>query len=668
MISINNISVSFDGNDLFKGISFVITPKDRIGLVGKNGVGKSTLLKIIYGLQEPNGGDIAISDGRTIGYLPQEVKNDSEKTVYDETLTVFDEIIRLEKEIDEINRQLEERTDYESDSYTQLIHDLTEKHDKLNLMDSSKIESNVGKVLKGLGFTEEEFHRPMSSFSGGWQMRVELSKLLLLKPDLLLLDEPTNHLDIESILWLEDYFNNYPGSLIMISHDRAFLDNVTNRTIEIVFGRIYDYKVPYSKYFVLREERMETQLAALKNQQKYIAQQERFIERFKAKASKAKQAQSKQKQLDKLERLEIDELDTQQIDFRFPPAPRAGDVVFKADSVSKWYGEKQVFHDVNLEVERGEKVAFVGKNGMGKSTLVKIISEELEHGGELKIGHNVKIGYYAQIQENTLNANDTVLSTIEEAATSDEWSNVARIRGLLGAFLFGEEDVDKRVKVLSGGEKSRLALAKLLLDPVNLLILDEPTNHLDIASKEVLKRALINYDGAMIVVSHDRDFLKGLTDKTYEFINGTVKEHLGDIDYFLSKHQVETFRDFESSDGGSYQKKESEPKKEKPAQKPAEKKADSGSSLSYEERKELDKQIRKVRNDVQKREKKISESEKAIEELEVKMADPANYVDGQPSKQLFFEHSELNQKLETYMAQWEELSEELDKLETKRNQ
>ena len=658
MISVNNISVAFDGNDLFKELSFIINPKDRIGLVGKNGVGKSTLLKIIYGLQEPNSGDIAISTGRTIGYLPQEITVDSEKTVYNETLTVFDEIIQLEKDIEAINVALAERTDYESDGYTQLIHDLTEKHDKLNLMDSSKIESNVEKILKGLGFSEADFHMPMSSFSGGWQMRVELGKLLLQKPDLLLLDEPTNHLDIESILWLEDYFNNYPGAIIMISHDRAFLDNVTNRTIEIVFGKIYDYKVPYSKYFDIREERMETQMAALKNQQKYIAQQERFIERFKAKASKAKQAQSKQKQLDKVERLDIDELDTQSIDFRFPPAPRAGDVVMKATNVSKTYGDKEVFHDVNLEIERGEKVAFVGKNGMGKSTLVKLVTEKLEHGGELKVGHNVKIGYYAQIQENTLNANDTVLSTIEQAATTQEWANVSRIRGLLGTFLFGEEDVDKRVKVLSGGEKSRLALAKLLLEPVNLLILDEPTNHLDIASKEVLKRALINYDGAMIVVSHDRDFLKGLTDITHEFINGKVKEHLGDIDYFLSKHKVETFRDFESGGNGSSKKKQ---KKEETPKKKEEK---PNNALSYEERKAYDKKVKKLKNEIKQREKQVEETEKAIEQMEIKMADPENYEDGQPSKKLFFEHSELNQKLENYMGQWEELNKTLDQLES----
>ncbi|MAX78785.1 MAG: glycosyl transferase family 2 [Crocinitomicaceae bacterium] len=660
MIAVNNISVSFSGKDLFKDLSFIINPKDRIGLVGKNGVGKSTLLKIIYGIQPSDQGGIAISEGRTMGYLPQEVKIQSDKTIYDEALTVFEEIIQLEKDIDHINKQLEERTDYESEGYNQLIHDLTDKHEKLNLLDSSKIESNVGKVLKGLGFTENDFHRKMSEFSGGWQMRVELGKLLLLKPDLLLLDEPTNHLDIESILWLEDYFNNYPGALIMISHDRAFLDNVTNRTIEIVFGRIYDYKVPYSKYFELREERMEHQMAALKNQQKYIEQQERFIERFKAKATKAKQAQARQKQLDKIERIEIDELDNQSIEFRFPPAPRSGDVVVKADEVSKSYDEKKIFTKASYEIERGEKVAFVGKNGMGKSTMIKIITEGLEHQGDFKVGHNVKIGYYAQIQENTLNQEQTVLETIEHAVTSDEWSNISRIRGLLGAFLFGEDDIDKRVKVLSGGEKSRLALAKLLLEPVNLLILDEPTNHLDIASKEVLKNALKKFDGTLILVSHDRDFLKGLTEKTYEFINGRVKEHLGDIDYFLSKHKVETFRDFESA---PVEQKEKQPKKEVAPQK---EEKENVNTLSFEERKALDKEIRKVRSDIGKREKKVDETEKAIEELEAKMADPASYEDGQPSKKLFFEHSELSKQLEQYMTQWEALQEQLDELEKQR--
>ena len=653
MISVSNITVSFSGTDLFKGISFVINPKDRIGLVGKNGVGKSTLMKIIAGQQNCDAGTVDLVDGATIGYLPQEVKSGSTKSIYDETLTVFEEVLKLEAEIESINKQLEERTDYESEEYTELITRLPELHERLNIMDSGKMESNVEKVLKGLGFKDKDLQRPVAEFSGGWQMRVELAKLLLLQPSLMLLDEPTNHLDIESILWLEEFFNNYPGAIMMVSHDRMFLDNITNRTIEIAFGKTYDYKVSYSKFFDLREERFQQQEAAYRNQQRYIAQQERFIERFKAKATKARQAQSKMKQLDKLERIEFDDLDQQAIRFRFPPAPRSGDVVVRARDVSKSYGDLDVLKKLDFEIERGDRVAFVGKNGEGKSTLVKLITGEENHNGELTIGHNVDLGYYAQVQEKTLDKELSVYDSIDQIAT-DEWRNIARIRSLLGAFLFKEDDIDKKVKVLSGGEKSRLALAKLLLRPVNLLILDEPTNHLDLSAKEVLKQALMHYNGTMILVSHDRDFLQGLTTKTFEFKNQKVREHLGEISLFLEKHQVETFRAFESTP--------SEKNKPKPQPVKAPEPVKEKNQLSYQERKERDSQIRKAKKAVQRWEKKVDELEKALKALEEKMQAPGFY-ESEESKDVFFQHSEMKRELDQCMEQWEKAVEEVDAFE-----
>ncbi len=640
MISLNNISVSFSGKDLFLDISFIINPKDRIGLVGKNGVGKSTMLKIIAGKQQPTSGEMAISDGKTIGYLPQEIAVAGSKSIFDEALSAFDEVIQIEKRIEHINNELSTREDYESDSYLDLINELSDKHERLSLLDSGKLESRVEKVLKGLGFSDDDFSRSLDTFSGGWQMRVELAKLLLLKPNLLLLDEPTNHLDIQSILWLEDYLINYEGAVMMISHDRMFLDNITNRTIEIVFGKTYDYNVPYTKYFELREERYEQQMATYRNQQKYIDQQERFIERFKAKASKAKQAQSRMKQLDKVDRIEADELDERSIGFSFPPAPRAGDVVLKAAHVQKSYDENEIFTDVNLEVVRGEKVSLVGKNGEGKSTFVKLITDKLKHGGELTIGHNVSIGYYAQVQESSLDPKLTVLETIEHAADSEEWAKASRQRNLLGAFLFGEDDVDKRVSVLSGGEKSRLALAKLILKPVNLLILDEPTNHLDIASKEVLKDALQRFDGALILVSHDRDFLKGLTEKTYEFDGGKVKEHLGGIDDFLASHDVSSFREFEAGTGSR-----TADKKQKSTAK-----VDNG---NREDRKQQEKQLRKAKSQLQKTEDQIAKLEQELEELESRLATLARDPNGDETQELYYKHGDLQKKLNAKMEQWE---------------
>lgn len=630
MISINNVSVSFSGIDLFKDISLVINERDRIGLVGKNGVGKSTLLKIMLGLQQPDTGALAIPDGKVIGYLPQEMVFDSRQTVWTETMRAFKEVNDLKARENEIQHQLATRTDYESDGYSKLIDDLGTVHHRLELIDDGKGEQKAEQVLVGLGFPRSDFSRNITEFSGGWQMRVELAKLILQQPDLLLLDEPTNHLDIDSILWLEDFFKEYPGAIVMISHDRMFLDNITNRTVEIVKGKIYDYSVAYSKFMVLRQERIDQQRAAFDNQQKFIAQQERFIERFKAKNTKATQAQSKQKQLDKLERVEVDDSDHSSIQFRFPPAPRSGDVVVKARGAGKAYGQKVILNDVQFDIFRGERVAFVGKNGQGKSTLVKLIVGEEAGTGELKTGHNVELGYYAQIQEKTLDHEATVEQTIEREATGD-LAKISRVRGLLGAFLFGPDDFDKKVKVLSGGEKSRLALARLLLKQCNLLILDEPTNHLDIGAKEVLKKALMDYNGTLIVVSHDREFLQGLTQRTFEFAAGNVREHIGTIDDFLGNYHIKSFRDFET-----------EKKQPKPAPTPK----------PQPERDRKEKEQRKLKTQLESIERKVSEAEAAVAELETKLSEPS--IARSPDfARLAGEHQKAQLHLESLMAEWE---------------
>ncbi len=643
MISINGISVSFSGIDLFKDISFLINSRDRIGLVGKNGAGKSTLMKVIMGRQKLDSGSVTVSSDESLGYLAQELMFQSEKTVLEEALSAFEEMNTLKQEIEDINHQLETRTDYESDAYHALIQLLTEKHERLDIIDLGNPESEAEKILIGLGFTRDKLQMKMTQFSMGWQMRVELAKLLLIKPTLLLLDEPTNHLDIEAIIWLEGYLKNYSGAMIMISHDKMFLDNVTNRTIEIVLGKTYDYKVPYTKYLALREERIAQQLRAQKNQQDYIKQQERFIERFKAKATKAKAAQSKQKQLDKVERIEIDIVDNSSIQFKFPEAQRSGQVVLKAENVAKAYDKHQIFTDVNLEVNRGEKVALVGQNGMGKSTFLKLFCEDERHEGKITLGHNVEMNYYAQVQENTLDTEITVYQTIENIATN-EWTNPARMRGLLGTFLFREDDMDKKVKVLSGGEKSRLALAKMLLVSRNLLVMDEPTNHLDIASKEMLKKALLEYNGTLVVVSHDRDFLDGLTQKTFEFIDGHVQEHLGPINDFLRKHQSDTFRDFEASAKKSPVTKTNKESIQKDV---------------YLQKKENDKLIRKINKDIQKAEKKIEKLETEISNIESQLAQVA---DSNP-EELYSQHAEKSRELETVMANWEKLHTDLENLQ-----
>ena len=646
MVSVNNVCVQFSGNDLFKGISFVVNEKDRIGLVGKNGVGKSTLMKIMAGQQVPESGGITIPEGKSVGYLSQDIHINSDKSILEETLSVLQDVNAIQEEIDSVTKELESRTDYESIAYISLITKLTDAHETLNNSGGDKLEGEAEKILKGLGFPPSDFTRPVSEFSGGWQMRVELAKLLLQMPYLLLLDEPTNHLDIESIMWLENFFQSYPGAIMMVSHDRMFLDNVTNRTIEIVFGKTHDYKVSYSKYFQLREERLEQQRATFENQQKMIASKEKFIERFKAKNSKAKQAQSMLKQLDKIERVEFDELDTSTIQFRFPQAPRSGDLVIGGAAVTKKYGDSVILEDLDFKIVRGERIAFVGQNGQGKSTLVKLINKEVEFTGNITIGHNVEIGYYAQIQDKTLDENRTVLQTIEDVATGD-WSKNHKIRGLLGAFLFGKEDIEKKVKVLSGGERARLAIAKLLLKPYNLLILDEPTNHLDIASKEVLKNALRLFDGTLILVSHDREFLQGLTDRTFEFKNKKIKEHLGEISEFLNHHELQTFRQFELSGK----------KEEKSA-----KKSDSSQKTEFLDKKSTEKLLKKLNSRITKSEKKISQLEVKIEEFELSLKDSSSYQKVINDKEAYSAYEQNKQALEQEMEKWENLSTELDKI------
>jgi len=646
MFSVSGISVHFGGKDILDDISFVINAKDRIGLTGKNGAGKSTLLNIISGLTKPEQGQINIPEGKTVGYLPQQMKMDSQKTIYEETLTAFHEVNQLEKDIEKLHDYITHSTDFHSEEYLKKVTALHEKNDRFNYLDGNKKESNVEKVLKGLGFSENDFHRSVSEFSGGWKMRIELAKLLLVKPDLLLLDEPTNHLDIESILWVEDVLINYQGAVVMVSHDRMFLDRITLRTIEIMLGSIYDYELPYTKYLEARAERLETQMATFKNQQKFIDQQEKFITRFRAKSSKARQVQSKIKMLDKLDRVELDETDNSSIHFRFSPAPRSGHVVVDIADLSKSYDEKLILKKISLKILRGEKAAFVGKNGEGKTTLSKIIAGFEAFHGEMTIGHNVNLGYYAQVQENTLDENLTVLQTIDNEAT-DEWRNTSKIRGLLGSFLFRKNDIEKKVKVLSGGEKSRLALAKLLLKPYNLLVLDEPTNHLDMTSKEILKQALLDYDGTVIIVSHDRDFLHELTSKTYEFQNKQIKEHLGDINDFLLKHKAESFREFEST-------KTNTPKII----------VEQDNSLSNKEKyllkKEQEKELRKIQKAIEASEKAILHAENELKEISKIMEMPDFYADDQKVNEYTQKHSHLEKKLEKEMQHWDKLVKELE--------
>lgn len=646
MISIDQLSIEFGGFQLFKGVSFVVNPKDRIGLVGKNGAGKSTLLKVLMGMQPATQGVVTIPSDVSLGYLPQNMICKDSKTVFNEAKEAFGEVLKLDEKIKNINAQLADRTDYESAEYLNLIHKLTEASERYQLLGGGSIEANIEQTLIGLGFKQSDFQRQTSEFSGGWRMRIELAKILLQNPKVLLLDEPTNHLDIEAIQWFEDFLRDYPGAVVLISHDRAFLDNITKRTIEISLGKIYDYNASYSKFEILRKERREQQLSAYKNQQKLIEETEDFIERFRYKATKAVQVQSRIKQLDKIERIEVDEEDSSAMNIKFPPAPRSGDDVVHARSLTKTYGDLTVFRDIDLFVQRGEKIAFVGRNGEGKTTLSRIIVDELEYSGELKIGHNVSVGYFAQNQDELLEANKTVFETIDDIAVGDVR---LKIRDILGAFLFSGEDIEKKVKVLSGGERSRLAMAKLLLKPYNLLVLDEPTNHLDLRSKDILKNALRNFEGTLIIVSHDREFLDGLVEKIYEFRDKKIKEHIGGIYDFLRKRKLETLKEIERKENKVSVSSE---------------KVVSENKQSYMERKEFDKKIRKAENNVKDCEESIEKIETELEKVSTLLSDPEK-TNEDPS--LFTKYDELKNQLEDEMHKWEELTEIAENLKQQRN-
>lgn len=666
-ISINSLSVEFSAKSLFDNISYIINPKDKIALVGKNGAGKSTMLKIIAGLQKPTSGSVSLPHDTTIGYLPQHITVSDTTSVVEEIRSAFSHIDKMKSELEEMNQQLASRTDYESDSYQLLIENMTSLADRLAMEESENAEAEIEKTLIGLGFLRSDFNRPTSEFSGGWRMRIELAKILLRRPDILLLDEPTNHLDIESIQWLENFLITKANAVVLVSHDRAFIDNVTNRTIEISLGKIYDYSVNYSKYLLLRQERLEQQMRAYNNQQKMIQETEDFIERFRYKATKSVQVQSRIKQLAKIDRIEVDEVDTSHLNLKFPPAPRSGDYPVIAENLGKAYGEHQVFDGATFTIKRGEKVAFVGKNGEGKSTLVKCIMGEIPFTGTLKIGHNVKIGYFAQNQATLLDGELTVFDTIDRVAVGDIRT---KIRDILGAFMFGGEASDKKVKVLSGGEKTRLSMIRLLLEPVNLLILDEPTNHLDMKTKDILKQAIKDFNGTVIVVSHDREFLDGLVEKVYEFGGGKVKECLGGIYEFLEKKKLASLSELErniqrplteksvaktpASSTASESTQKASPQGSKPDKDNAEK---SGRKLSYAEQREHEKLIRKARKKVDDAEAEVNRLEKEIAEIESMIAA------GNPPEDIYDRHASVTKQLENAMSVWELASMEAESLE-----
>lgn len=645
MISINSVSVEFGATPLFDNISYIINKRDRIALVGRNGAGKSTMLKIIAGIQNPTGGNVSIPKGITIGYLPQHMPVSDTQTLIKETEMAFAEIFEMQKHIEDLNTALAERTDYESKEYHDIIDELTIANEHMAIMGAMNYQAELEKTLIGLGFSRDDFNRPTSEFSGGWRMRIELAKILLRRPDLLLLDEPTNHLDIESIQWLENFLATSGSTVMLVSHDRAFIDNVTNRTIEISLGKIYDYKVNYSKYVELRKERLEQQMRAYENQQKQIQDTEEFIERFRYKATKSVQVQSRIKQLAKIERIEVDEVDTSRLNLKFPPAPRSGDFPLIVEEVGKYYGERHIFSNATFTLKRGDKIAFVGKNGEGKTTLVKCITGSVDYTGNLKIGHNVKIGYYAQNQAQLLDGELTVFDTIDRVAVGDIRT---KIRDILGAFMFGGEASDKKVKVLSGGERARLAMIKLLLEPVNMLILDEPTNHLDMSTKDVLKKAIEAFDGTVIIVSHDREFLDGLVSKVYEFGGGKVTEHLGGIYDFLQKRKIDSLTELE--------KKKVEKREEKTVE-------ISESKLSYLERKEIQRKIRQFQNAVNDAEKRIAKVEEKIAEIESELATPEGFA----NIDLCQKHGELNRELAVIMEYWEEQCQKLEEAQAELN-
>lgn len=637
MLSVQNLTVNFTGNELFSDISFMIREKDRIGLVGKNGAGKTTLIKIICGLEQATKGSVVMSDDVSIGYLPQEKNVHSTKSVITETLTALDEHKKIEARLAEIEAELANRSDYESESYRRKIETMSMLNERLNIIGAHSAEGEAEKILIGLGFGHEDMTRPLNEFSNGWQMRVELAKILLRKPKLLLLDEPTNHLDIESIQWLEDFLKTYYGAIFMVSHDRAFLDHITVRTIEISNGKIYDYKCAYSEYVTRREERVEMQKSQYENQQREIKDIEAFIERFRYKATKAKQVQSRVKQLEKMDVVEVDERENAAMHFRFPPAPHSGKVTLELRHITKHYGEKLVLKDLNMLIPRGEKIAFVGKNGEGKSTLSKIIAGVLDYEGEVKLGHEVKIGYYAQNQQDMLDGEKTVFETLDDVATGDMR---VKVKSLLGAFLFSGETIEKKVKVLSGGEKARLSLAKMLLFPTNLLILDEPTNHLDMISKDILKSALIQFDGTLIVVSHDRDFLQGLTNKVYEFKKPNIKEYIGDVYDFLEAKNIEELDDLNRN--------------KKNVKAPAEPVV-SQNKIDYEAKKSFDREVKKLEREIQKKEEQIEKAESELAEMDRIMAEQGTQTDD-----WYWSYGKKKESIQNLMNEWGELQEKLE--------
>ena len=645
MVSIDNVTVSFGGWDLFKDISLLINPRDRIGLVGKNGAGKTTLLKVIMGEQPPTAGVITMSGDTTLGYLPQQMKVHDTTTLVEETAKAFEELIHLEKEMERLTVEIAAREDYESEEYGELVHRLSEATERHNLLGGESREAQIERTLLGLGFKREDLNKPTSTFSGGWRMRIELAKLLLRRPSVFLLDEPTNHLDIESIQWLEGYLKEYPGAVLLISHDRDFLDNVTNRTVELLLGKVYDYKVPYTQYVQLRKERREAQIAAYNNQQRLIEKSEEFIEKFRYKPTKSNQVQSRIKQLEKLDRIEIDEEDLSALNLKFPPAPRSGQIVAELKEVGKSFGTKRVFGGADFTIEKGDKIALVGRNGEGKTTLARILIGELEPSeGSVKLGANVSIGYYAQNQDDLMDGDFTVYDTLDKVAVGDIRT---RLRDILGAFLFRGEDVDKKVRVLSGGERSRLAMARMMLSPHNLLVLDEPTNHMDMRSKDILKEAIRNYDGTLVVVSHDREFLDGVVDKIYEFRDGGVKEYLGGIHYFLEKRRLEDMRQIEVRDSVAKEQRSSAGKED------------------YLAKKENEKLIRKTQKAIEEKENRVAELESQVAEWDKRLANPeAHGIDLSDSK-VFEQYNALKQALAFEEHEWEKLCYELELLSEK---
>ncbi len=637
MISVDNVSVSYGGWTLFDGISFLVNPKDRIGLVGKNGAGKTTLLRMIIGEQQPTEGAITRNGECTVGYLPQQMKVADTTTLLEETATAFAEVLALEAEIERLTAEIAVREDYESEDYAALLQRLNEANDHYHILGGETRDADIEKTLLGLGFRREDFGRPTSEFSGGWRMRIELAKLLLRRPSVFLLDEPTNHLDIESIQWLEEYLKNYSGAVLVISHDRAFLDNVTNRTIELSLGKIYDYKLPYSKFVVARAERRAQQMAAYQNQQRLIEKSEEFIEKFRYKPTKSNQVQSRIKQLDKLERIEVEEEDLATLNIKFPPAPRSGQIVAEVKEVGKAFGEKRVFSGAEFTITKGDKIALVGRNGEGKTTFARMLIGQLEPTeGSIRIGANVSVGYYAQNQDDLMNGEFTVYDTLDRVAVGDIRT---RLRDILGAFLFRGEDVDKKVKVLSGGERSRLAMARMMLEPHNLLVLDEPTNHMDMRSKDILKSAIQKFDGTVVVVSHDREFLDGMVDKVYEFRDGGVREYLGGIYYFLEKRKLESLQELER----------------KSVEQPVAERETSSGKLSYEQKKEQEKLLRKLRKAVEEIERELEGVEAEIADFDARFAAAAEF-----SAEDYKAYDNLKKRYDHLMHEWEKASYEVE--------